>query len=197
MRMLHTVVFVFFFSTIFCPPAAAQDYSIFPEDDLKEDIPLTEPYYRPSYIEGWLSRKVIENMSFTYVGAAGTLEAVRDNFTEEGYERYAGDIRESGFLRIIEDARMKIKAAPFGESELVRDGVVNGRYMWVYETPVVLTIVSGDSVIYEAKTLTAIIVRSNKWQHDMIAIDDWIVSEAEWLLPEELDSSSAGLDMKP
>ncbi len=143
----------------------------------KEDVPLEDPFYNSRRVAGWTSRKIITVMSLSYTGIERNLTVAKQVFTDNGYQKFYGDLEESGLLMLVEDARMKMSLAPVNSPELLGEGVVDGRYRWAFRIPVVMTMQTVKKTIRDNKTLLLVIVISNEPRHDMLAIEHWALSD--------------------
>ncbi len=161
--------------------------------ELKEDVPLDHPYYNRKYVGGWVSNLALDVMSINFTNIDISLNVAKKNFTNEGYKKFYEDMDTSGLLRLIEDSKMTILSAPIDQPKFIYAGIVNGRYQWAFEVPVVLTLQTAKKTIRESRNLFVVVVRSNEMRHHMIAVEDWILSDADWV-PDE--SPASGLMTK-
>lgn len=152
----------------FCQPSSTGD---------PEVAPLDQPFFDTSYVSTWLGRRIMTAMSISFWDVEGSLKSAKKDFTDEGFRRFYSDLNDSGLLMLIEDAQMRMTVTARDRAVPVGQGVVDGRYSWAFQVPVIMRMQTNGNILHENKKLLVVVVRSNDLRHTMIAIDQWILSD--------------------
>jgi hypothetical protein len=144
----------------------------------KDDVPLESPYYNERYVAGWVSRLAMKVMSLSFTQLEYNIRAAEKDFTKEAYEIFISELEAADMPVFIKNNRVIMKAAPQSKARLISKGLLNGRYTWAFELPVLLTYQTHNETYRENKKITAIVVRSNEPNHNMIAVNHWFVEDS-------------------
>jgi len=141
----------------------------------KQDIPLDKPHMTPAYINTWVALVLSDVMTFGFNDYKMRLSLASNYFTDMGWKSFTQALKRSRIIEMVEVNQQLITAAPKGAPVLQSEGLVNGRYQWVIEMPLILTYRSGSKTSRTGLLVTAIVKRSDDEKHPYgIAIDQWI-----------------------
>ncbi len=144
------------------------------EELITEEFPLDDPFYNERFVKSWARRMGLAAMSLTFVTYEDTLDRSKKSFTKAGYARFVSGLEETGMLQMIEEAQVSISVAMRGQPDIIDKGVVDGRYRWVIEIPIMLFMRNMKTQVRDYYMLRMVIVRSNELHlPQAIAIDEW------------------------
>lgn len=150
---------------------ARQDASEF----FRKDIPLNKPNLPISYLLTWSAFAFPDIMTFGFNDYKIRLSFASDYFTDDGWDSFMQYIDRSRIVEINEARQQLVVAAPKGAPVLESSGVVNGRYQWVVQMPLISTARSGSKTTTNSLRITALIVRTDDPKHPFgIAIKQWV-----------------------
>ncbi|MCK6419088.1 MAG: DotI/IcmL family type IV secretion protein, partial [Alphaproteobacteria bacterium] len=97
------------------------------------------------------------------------------NFTRTGWQSFTQALSKSRIVEMMEANQQVVTAAPLGAPILEREGLVNERYQWVVQMPMVLTYQSGSQTRTDRLLVTMVIVRVPRLENpNGIGIEQWI-----------------------
>lgn len=134
---------------------------------------LTSPHRGVGELSTWLSDEVADDLQFSPGKAAAKLNAVRADFSEAGYQSYLKFLNDMNFTFSLQNQSLNLSSIVTSAPVLIGQGASAGRYAWVYEMPVVLTI-GGQQPTSKETTIRIQIGRSAKATSDMgVLIESW------------------------
>jgi intracellular multiplication protein IcmL len=114
-------------------------------------------------------------MTFGFNDYRRRLQEASRNFTRLGWQSFTKALSDSRLLEMMDRNQQILTAAPTGAPILVDEGVVNERYQWVVQMPMILTYQSGGAQRVERPTVTMVIVRVPRLENaNGIGIEQWI-----------------------
>lgn len=150
---------------------AQQDVSEF----FKKDIPLDKPNMTGPYVMTWATLALSDMLTFGFNDYKVRMGLASNYFTEGGWKSFAGRLKRSRIIEMVEKNQQLITSAPKGAPILQSQGVVNGAYQWVVEIPMIRTFRSGAKTSNSGLLVTMIIRRSDDKKHPYgFAIDQFI-----------------------
>lgn len=126
---------------------------------IKEMQALSAPVNTLSDVSNWLTDAVTKAYTFSFANYRAELSAARVNFTGEGWKGFEKALNDSGNLRAVIDNKYVTTAVPTGAAVLVSDGLINGRYAYKFQIPILVTYQSASQKTTQNLMVTAIVVR--------------------------------------
>jgi intracellular multiplication protein IcmL len=78
-------------------------------------------------------------------------------------------------MEMVETNQQVLTAAPRSAPVLIKEGLVNGRYQWQVELPIVVTYQAGSQTRSDSLLLTLLIVRVPKLESpNGVGIEQWV-----------------------
>ncbi len=138
-------------------------------------IGLERPPIPQQTLFNWAADSAAQIMTFGFNDYDEKLSSARERFTPEGWLSFAQVMNESRFFQNVRDQQQLLTAVPQGMTTLIFEGLMNGRYTWIVELPLMVTVRSGSlsRSLNQKVRLTIIPVETS--ENPMgIAIDRWI-----------------------
>jgi len=118
-------------------------------------IPLSEPYQKPAGVVQYARDTLNSTFTLDFLNWRSQLEAVRGRYTTPGFKSIVDSLQTSGMLASVRDRRMNMTISA-GTGVLTKEGVENGRYIWIIEVPIEIKL-AGQTTELPAQKFTAII----------------------------------------
>ncbi|ENV52040.1 IncI1 plasmid conjugative transfer protein TraM [Acinetobacter junii CIP 107470 = MTCC 11364] len=118
-------------------------------------IPLSEPYQKPASVIQYARDTLNSTFTLDFLNWRSQLEGVRSRYTVGGFKSIVDSLQKSGLLNNVRDKRMNMTISS-GTGVLTKEGVENGRYVWIVEVPIEIKL-AGQTTELPAQKFTAII----------------------------------------
>lgn len=118
-------------------------------------IPLSEPYQKPAGVVQYARDTLNSTFTLDFLNWRSQLESVRGRYTTQGFKSIVESLQSSGMLASVRDKRMNMTISA-GTGVLTKEGVENGRYIWIIEVPIEIKL-AGQTTELPAQKFTAII----------------------------------------
>ena len=138
-------------------------------------VPLSEPNLSSPALVSWAAQAATEVMSFGFTDYRRRLQSSSAYFTRKGWESFTEALQQARYIETLVARNQVITAAPQGAPILKQEGVVQGRYQWVVQIPMVLSFVSGNETRSDSVMVELYIVRVPRLESPSgIGITQWI-----------------------
>lgn len=142
-------------------------------------IPLTQPNLSTPALMSWVAQAATEVMTFGFNDYRRRLQEASRNFTRTGWDSFSLALQQSRIIDMVEAHQQVVTAAPKGAPILLHEGVVNGRYQWQIQLPMVVTYQSGSKTTSTGLLVTIVIVRVPRLESpNGVGIEQWIAVPA-------------------
>lgn len=136
---------------------------------------IERPYVTQQALLDWAADATTQIMTFGFNDYDKRLTASRFRFTEEGWTSFAQVLSNTAFFKSMVSEKQLITAVPRDTPVLAFEGISAGRFNWIVEVPLLLTVRSGSVNRSLSFTARLVIVRVPTEENPMgIAIDRWI-----------------------
>jgi intracellular multiplication protein IcmL len=135
------------------------------EGKIKEMVAIDEPIQSVNEVLSWTSDSITKAYTFSFANYRQELQSVRPSFTTSGWQGFERALEESGNLKAVIENMFVTTAVPRGAPVIVSEGLVNGRYAWRVEVPIVVTYQSANTRTTQDLLVTAIVVRRTELEH--------------------------------
>ena len=129
--------YVWLHSTVYVTVAATPDGRLVPL------TPLDEPIMSDAALRNWTAAAVTEAFTLGHHDWRLRLAAVRESFTDAGYESFLHGLNESLFLDRLRDNLQVASAVAQGAPVVTDTRYFRGRLGWVIEFPLLVTFSAG------------------------------------------------------
>ncbi len=138
-------------------------------------VALDQPNLSAPAIVSWAAQATSETMTFGFHDYRRRLQESSRHFTRRGWESFTQALQVSGIIDAITQNRQVLTATPRGAPTLVSEGIVNGRYEWQIEVPMLISYEYGSGSKQSQLTLRLLVVRVPQLENaNGVGIEQWI-----------------------
>jgi intracellular multiplication protein IcmL len=138
-------------------------------------VALNEPNLSTPALMSWSAQAASEVMTFGFNDFRRRLQEASRHFTRSGWASFTTALENSGILETVQTSRQVVTATPRGAPILVSEGVIDGRYQWQVEIPMVVTYQAGSQERSDNLIFTLMIVRVPKLESpNGVGIEQWV-----------------------
>lgn len=138
-------------------------------------VALNEPNLSTPALMSWVAQAATEVMTFGFNDYRRRLQEASRNFTRRGWESFTKALQQSRIIEMVEANQQVVTSAPRGAPVLDREGVVQGRYQWIIQLPMIVTYQSGAQKRSDSLMVTIVIVRVSRLESpNGVGIEQWI-----------------------
>ncbi len=138
-------------------------------------VSLNEPNLSTPALMSWAAQSATEVMTFGFHDYRRRLQEASRNFTRIGWASFTSALDKSRIMEMVEANQQVVTAAPRSAPILISEGLVDGRYQWQVEIPMVITYQAGSQTRADNLVITLLIVRVSKLESpNGVGIEQWI-----------------------
>lgn len=138
-------------------------------------VALNQPNLSTPALMSWVAQASTEVMTFGFNDYRRRLQQSSKNFTRRGWESFTQALQRSRIIEMVEANQQVVTAAPQGAPVLQSEGLVQGRYQWVVQIPMVLSYQSGSRTRRDSILVTVVVVRVSRLESAHgVGIEQWI-----------------------
>ena len=141
---------------IFNPPPA-EFIVANPDGSLIKTVPLSQPQKSDVMMRNFAANAASQINSLDWSNFATQLSAIRNLFTPEGWNEYKKGLDKTNIVKYITDNNLVMSAAITSVPQIAAQAVLNGKYTWKIEVPLILTFSGGTINQSESKKVTLVI----------------------------------------
>ncbi len=130
--------YILFHSTVYIAVAATPDGRII------EMTPLDEPIMSDAALRNWTVSAVTEAFTLGHHDWRMRLAAMREHFTDRGYDSFVAGLEESLFLDRLRSNLQVASAVARGAPVITATSLRAGQAVWTIEFPLLVTFQAGD-----------------------------------------------------
>lgn len=108
-------------------------------------VPLNQPNMSRSALMSWVAQAAGDIMTFGFHDYRHRLNEAQGYFTRRGWESFTDALTKSRILEMVEQQQQVVTAAPKSAPIVLNEGIVNGKYRWSVELPLLVSYKSGNS----------------------------------------------------
>lgn len=138
-------------------------------------VPLSQPNLSTPALTSWAAQAATEVMTFNFNDYRRRLQESSRNFTRKGWESFTVALQNSRTIDAVLENQQIVFAAPEGAPILLSEGIINGRYQWDVQLPMVITYQSGARKRNDKLFVNLKIVRVPRLESpNGVGIEQWI-----------------------
>ena len=138
-------------------------------------VPLDQPNMTTPALMSWVAQAATDVMTFGFHDYQRRLQDASQHFTRHGWESFTAALQKSRIIEGIETAQQVVTAAPRSAPVLTQEGVINGRYRWVVELPLMVTYRAGNQNRTDNMNVQIAIERMPSLENPVgVGIEQWI-----------------------
>jgi intracellular multiplication protein IcmL len=140
-------------------------------------VSLNEPNLSIPALMSWSAQAATEVLTFGFNDYKRRLQEASRNFTRVGWASFTTALEKSRIIEMVEANKQVVSASPTSAPVLVEEGLVNGRYQWQIQVPMVITYQAGSATRSDHLLVSLTIVRVPKLESpNGVGIEQWIAS---------------------
>ncbi|MFO9526785.1 type IVB secretion system apparatus protein IcmL/DotI [Legionella pneumophila serogroup 1] len=122
-------------------------------------FPLDEPNQSDSAVLQWANQAAIAAFTYNFVNYRDELQASSRFFTAEGWDQFLGALEQSNNLDAVKAKKLVVSAVATRAPIILQKGVLNGRYSWRVQMPILVTYQSASEFTQQNNVVTMLITR--------------------------------------
>ena len=172
--ILNLLLGIGVFYKYFNPPEP-QYFPTNPQYQLIKWHPLSDPIVDNSYILEWTANAVRQAFSLDFIHWRDQLQEASYKFTPSGWHWFLQALKNSGNLKTLVNLKMVSDAKITGSPVIQLQEVLDGRYIWEIELPILVSFTNPKRTINLPLKVTVIVQRvSVQTNPDRIAINQFL-----------------------
>lgn len=140
-------------------PPAPQYFATTADGRMINWHPLSDPAVPGAYVTQWAANAVRQSFSLDFIHWRHQLQNASDNFTNYGWKMFLAALKKSNNLTTLTSLKMVSSATIMGAPQILKEEVVDGRYAWKIEMPILVTYKNGQRSIPMPMDITLIVLR--------------------------------------
>ena len=142
-------------------------------------FPLEEPNQSDAAVMQWANQAAIASFSYNFVNYRDELQAASVFFTAEGWSQFLNALQKSNTLDSVRAKKLIVSAVATRAPIILQKGLLNGRYSWRVQMPMLVTYQSASEFAQVNNVVTLLITRISTLNSPRgIGISQIIVSPA-------------------
>lgn len=121
--------------------------------------PLTDPAVPDRFVTQWAANAVRQAFSVDFVHWRHQLQQASNNFTHYGWTTFLDALKKSNNLTTLTHLKMVSDATITGAPKILKEEVINGRYAWKVELPILIVYKNAQRSIPMPMEVTLIVLR--------------------------------------
>lgn len=142
-------------------------------------FPLEEPNQSDSAVLQWANQAAIASFTYNFVNYRKELQAASEFFTPDGWRQFLQALQSSNNLDAVKAKKLIVSAVATRAPIILDKGVLNGRYSWRVQMPILVTYQSASQFTQQNNVVTMLITRVSTLNSPRgIGISQFIVAPA-------------------
>lgn len=122
-------------------------------------FPLNEPNQSDSAVLQWANQAAIAAYTYNFVNYRTELQASSGFFTAEGWDQFLTALQQSNNLDAVKAKKLIVSAVATRAPIILQKGLLNGRYAWRVQMPILVTYQSASEFSQQNNVVTMLITR--------------------------------------
>ncbi len=122
-------------------------------------FPLNEPNQSDSAVLQWGNQAATAAFTYNFVNYREELQASSQFFTSDGWSQFLTALQQSNNLDAVKAKKLIVSAVATRAPIILQKGVLNGRYSWRVQMPVLVTYQSASEFTQQNNVVTMLITR--------------------------------------
>ncbi|MBN9230715.1 MAG: type IV secretion protein DotI [Legionella sp. 40-6] len=122
-------------------------------------FPLNEPNQSDSAVLQWANQAAIAAFTYNFVNYRDELQAASGFFTAEGWDQFLNALQQSNNLDAVKAKKLIVSAVATRAPIILQKGVLNGRFSWRVQMPILVTYQSASEFTQQNNVVTMLITR--------------------------------------
>lgn len=122
-------------------------------------FPLNEPNQSDSAVLQWANQAAIAAFTYNFVNYRTELQASSGFFTADGWDQFLTALQQSNNLDAVKAKKLIVSAVATRAPIILQKGILNGRYAWRVQMPILVTYQSASEFSQQNNVVTMLITR--------------------------------------
>ncbi|MFA5959477.1 MAG: type IVB secretion system apparatus protein IcmL/DotI [Tatlockia sp.] len=122
-------------------------------------FPLDEPNQSDSAVLQWANQAAIAAFTYNFVNYRDELQASSGFFTAEGWTQFLTALQQSNNLDAVKAKKLIVSAVATRAPIILQKGLLNGRYSWRIQMPILVTYQSASEFSQQNNVVTMLVTR--------------------------------------
>lgn len=122
-------------------------------------FPLNEPNQSDSAVLQWANQAAIAAYTYNFVNFRSELQAASGFFTADGWTQFLNALQASNNLDAVKAKKLVVSAVATRAPIILQKGILNGRYSWRVQMPILVTYQSASEFSQQNNVVTMLITR--------------------------------------
>lgn len=122
-------------------------------------FPLSEPNQSDSAVLQWANQAAIAAFTYNFVNYRSELQASSGFFTSDGWNQFLTALQQSNNLDAVKAKKLIVSAVATRAPIILQKGLLNGRYAWRVQMPILVTYQSASEFSQQNNVVTMLITR--------------------------------------
>jgi intracellular multiplication protein IcmL len=127
--------------------------------------PIDKPIGSLADLESWVASSVVKAYTMDFANYRVSQDEAQRNFTAPGWRGFKNAMDSSGFLQTVVDKKYVTTAVPTSAPVKLDEGLVDGRYAWKLQMPLLVTFQSQTGNQSQNLMVDIIVVREPETQN--------------------------------
>lgn len=112
-------------------------------------VPLDQPHRLSADMTNWIAITTVEALNFLSPDYKTDLTTNRKNFDNFGHQQYTTFLTQTRILETLQTGKYRVRSYNENTPLLLNEGVVDGRFRWLYRVPIMITYLDAGANSYE------------------------------------------------
>ncbi len=145
-----------------------------------QNIPVNEPGVKDIALSVWANEAAVSAYTYTFVNYRKALQDASQYFTREGWRVFYDALKTSKNLDVVIGQKLAVTAVATGAPIIIESSVVNKRYTWKIEIPMLISYLSPTDTRTQNIDVSMLIVRTDKYEGTRgLAISSFVVNQPD------------------
>lgn len=121
--------------------------------------PLDQPNQSDSAVLQWANQAAIASFTYNFVNYRDELQSASGFFTSNGWQQFLDALQQSNNLEAVKAKKLIVSAVATRAPIILQKGMLNGRYSWRIQMPLLVTYQSASEFSQQNNVVTMLITR--------------------------------------
>lgn len=122
-------------------------------------IPLDRPNMTDQSLLKWVSSAIISLYTYDFLNFRADFQQNQKYFTDRGWKAFLDSLAKSNNLQAVQQQKLTVQAVPAGAPIITRQGILDGRYSWQIQMPILVTYESLSQQFNQQLLITIMVQR--------------------------------------
>ena len=128
-------------------------------------IPLSAPMLSTEALLNWASQVAMAAYTYNFANYRQKIQLQESNFTSDAWQEFLTQLKTSGNIQAVDQRKIIVSAVVSGAPIVVSQGLLDGRYAWRVQLPLLVTFNISSERFQKNYLVTMTIVRISTLQN--------------------------------